>query len=310
MVSVTLRDAMKVGLIFKLILLVSIIPIGSTVQAQLSAITANTIQGSAPNIISAEGRTPDDINDILHFTIPNPQQTGKFITYFGDSSFEDVTFPETLTFNDFNIQDWDNSLLIDYDGDQPHPTEMITYTNLTATWVDKLGNTPNLADNLDSCFAPYKLTVKAENLTVKTEYGNPNHNTVGTLTKTFSINVDEPKICFIQPSYLGRASWANSDGTGRPLITIGGDGNKSASGTNFGGGYSDDFLPTIGFKAHIDSDKFPTTAFKGAAFTLITAQTTSPINFDITSAPSFTTLTANGTFTFNTQPPSLPLQSI
>ena len=289
----------KITRIFLSFSLLSVFIIDTAFSA-LSATTISTIHGTKPNILTANGTIPSDPNHILHFTIPDSSGS---ITYFGDSNFSGVMFSNALKFNDFDIDTWDASLFTDADGDQPASPNMVTYTNLIATWVDRYNKTPNSTDNLDPCYAPYKLKIDAVNLSVNSQYGDPMSNLLGNLSHTFTIKVEDitPKACFVKPDYLGWVNWSVS-GNGPPSVITNGTYNTPNS-SNFGGGYETDFVPTIGFKANVIGDKFPTIGFVGAKFNILTS---SSIIFDTTSIPGFMTLTQAGEVTFIADPPSLP----
>ncbi|MWP48706.1 MULTISPECIES: hypothetical protein [unclassified Gilliamella] len=105
---------------------------------------------------------------------------------------------------------------------------------------------------------PYQLTISASNVKVQSEYGIPSEHAYGSLSKTYTIKVDDFKVCYIKPASL---QIYDASGVGENTCT-----NKE--NCKFVGGYNPSvFFPNEGFSA-LAPTKFPTTAFDQAKFTL------------------------------------------
>ncbi|XKM13483.1 hypothetical protein RCS94_10735 [Orbaceae bacterium ac157xtp] len=227
----------------------------------LNATSANTIKGSAPQLIGEPGKTISDINYAVSFELASLSQR-----FYGNSDLPINGFPKTLKLSDFNPSFF-NSQYVDNDGDliatipfTPNPGVFVV------EWKDKYGQIIPSSDynkNLNGCFAPYQLKITAKNVEVHSEYGDPRTTVIGDITHTFTIKVDDnDKICGLRPTSadfvkaIGNATWQTNIGDGMP-------------DPNYGGGYDhSQFSPLFGFDPYLSPKKFPTTAFPQAAFTI------------------------------------------
>lgn len=257
----------------------------NNVNATLRAVSAKTIQGNHPYLVAEGNSIPADQNDILNFTIPTTD--GGVATYYGNTPLPMATltsgFSPNLKISDFNIMGADN--FRDDDGDEQMAPNGYVYS---ANWVDRFGVTPDSNELLDTCRAPYQLTISADNLNVVTQYGDPSNIVYSNLTKTFSIDVqyDNP-ICYIKPFDLY----------------------SSAKDPIYGGGHSADFNPLWGFKAQSiasSGKSWPTTAFSNAKFQIITRELdktndnyTFSVETDTNNALTYDSSTNYFTFTSN-----------
>ncbi|QIQ21498.1 hypothetical protein [Zophobihabitans entericus] len=272
--------------------------------ASLTASSAQTIQGRGPQLLTVDGAIPADINDFLHFSVPDTSEPAGYKTYVGDTDISNIYFPRTLKLSDFNIDIWDNDYT-DEDGDAPSSTSLVSYTSLVAQWKDKYGNVvSNTTGYLDSCVAPYTLTIEAQDFSVVSEYGDPISTLIGDLTKTFSINV-EPEICFLKPTHMAWINWSATGG-GPPTFVTGNGTYNPPSSNNFGAYYSEDFDPANGFKTKVSGDTFPTTGFENAKFTVATSSWPAGFSGFSSSNPAVASINSSTGLVTLTRPASLP----
>ncbi|WP_091122186.1 hypothetical protein [Gilliamella intestini] len=240
--------------------------------AALSAKTIKKIEGSAP-YIKLNGSAINELADLLSFQKPDsssgyveiyPSIDKVIYAHNGDKFNQFIT----KVVADGQPNHLSNIVGVSYaddDGDLAHLTMGITGT-LTATWsyrqpdgTIRTLSADELKNKLDSCQGPYQLTISANNVKVQSQYGIPSERAYGSLSKTYTIKVDDFKICYIKPASL---QIYDASGVGVNTCT-------NTTNCKFIGGYNPSvFIPNEGFSA-LAPTKFPTTAFDKAKFTLI-----------------------------------------
>lgn len=211
------------------------------------------------------------------------------VTYreFGASYSTSLIFSDTQKISDFTINgllpsDFQASHYWDSDGDNPSSSTPLTVGTLSYTWVDN-NSTPIPSADYNKKFLqlkasgyifPLTLTIVNQDVQVHSEYGDPLSSQKVTITKQYIIN-NEQGFYAVKPRSTGRScQWVEkTNGMGSDA-----DGWVCASQTTdrqnghsdpYGGGYSSDYIPDVGFKASPSADPFPTVGFKGAEFQLI-----------------------------------------
>ncbi|XKM14024.1 hypothetical protein RCS94_02360 [Orbaceae bacterium ac157xtp] len=161
----------------------------------------------------------------------------------------------------------DFNLATDYydgEGDIAHDVNPFTLGNLTYEWYDGAGNQLDDMSKTIGCSGfnlPLRLNITMHNIQAHSKYGLPRDSAGVTLNKSYLITSNSG-LCYLKP---GSMHWYDGGGWGsrrNPIV---------------GGGYTDDFDPTFGFKADAGT-KFPTIGFPGAKFQLI--MTGAPTNYD------------------------------
>ncbi|XKM14138.1 hypothetical protein RCS94_02935 [Orbaceae bacterium ac157xtp] len=257
----------------------------------LSATSANTIKGSAPWFTGQSGAKK------LGFKIGNTtysESAGNLSTATGAIN----NFNAGLMLDEFevtNLTATDFSLTTDYydaDGDASYSTKADTFSmgSVTYDWYEN-GKDPDVDAPISvtnqtlgcgsSLSLPLTLKITLPNVKVKSRYGNPNESGEMNLVQMYKIG-SESGICFAKPNSL---HWRNDYGT-------------SGNSTN-GGGYTSDFDPSNGFKASA-SQKFPTTGFPEAEFTLIMVG--NPTDYTFTSSDSRVKVGSDGKVTLKRKP--------
>ncbi|XKM12627.1 hypothetical protein RCS94_06270 [Orbaceae bacterium ac157xtp] len=232
----------------------------------LSATSANTIKGNAPTFMGQSGASK------LGFKIGttmyseregNLSSSSSVINYFNAGLKLSDFMVISLAATDFSP----TTDFYDADGDEGFSTATDTFLmgSVTYDWYE--GNTrldktnATVMNKTLDCGSglnlPLTLKITLPNVKVRSRYGDPNESGETDLVKTYKIG-STSGICYVKPNNLETAS---SD----PL---------------HGGGYTDDFEPSKGFKASADP-KFPTTGFPGAEFKLI--MTSSNSNWEFSS---------------------------
>ncbi|XKM12554.1 hypothetical protein RCS94_05895 [Orbaceae bacterium ac157xtp] len=250
----------------------------------LSATSANTIKGSAPWFKGQSGAKK------LGFKIGNTtySESEGNLSSTDDNVFDPALTPNhfqitALTANDFTVQD-------DYEdvnGDSASSTPF-TMDSMSVVWKDRTNRVLTSSDmaKMLGCGGdlnlPLTLTITIPNVQVHSEYGDPRDSDPAVLEQNYKINTTQG-FCFARPNSL---SWAQDWGA-------------SGNSTN-GGGYTEDFDPDNGFKAEptLSPDKFPTTGFPGAQFTLIMTGNNSDWTFRSVGG---SVVDANGKVTLNSK---------
>lgn len=260
---------MKINLI-----LFSFLFLSCNANALLSTHTINVINGNEPQIInktSAENNLKFIVNGVSYSESIGNIQSNKIAEFDGD-----------LTFNDFNIPVYTSNDLDkinnygDRDGDNPDPTNPFVLGETKYSWYDN--NNVQISseeyNNIIGCGSGYKMPLKLViSLIAKanSQYGIPKQGKDETLEKTYQI-APQSKICYAKPYALVTnpgGQWRGMSANG-VLQSWNVPDFKNAH-PNYGGGYTNDYVPNWGFKASpsVSNEKFPTTGFPGAQFQLI-----------------------------------------
>ncbi|WP_141674973.1 hypothetical protein [Gilliamella sp. Bif1-4] len=285
--------------------------------AALSAKTIKAIEGSAP-YIKLNGSAINELADLLSFqksdsssnyVVIYPSINKVIYAHNGDKFNQFIT----KVVADGQPKRLSNIVGVSYgddDGDFAHSTMGITGT-LTATWryrqpdgTIKTLSSDELTNKLDSCQSPYQLTISANSVKALSQYGIPFEHAYGSLSKTYTIKVDDFKVCYIKPASL------------QIYDASGVDDNTCTNTTNckFIGGYNPRvFFPNEGFSA-LAPTKFPTTAFDQAKFTLRMSNEQSDYIYT-SSNPNLVSISnvagSEGVVTFNSSVhPNLPFNVI
>ncbi|XKM14405.1 hypothetical protein RCS94_04330 [Orbaceae bacterium ac157xtp] len=258
----------------------------------LSATSANVIQGRAPIFTVQYGAKR------LGFTVNGTyySESEGNLSSTDDNLFDAGLTPNdfhviTLTANDFTVQDD----YYDADGDEAHPSTPFTVGSISYTWKDRTGKTLSKNDKkkMIGCGGnlklPLTLTINLSNVQLHSKYGNPKYSAPRILKRNYKIMATQG-ICFARP---GSLDWFDM-GTG------------ATRHSTKGGGYTTDFVPNYGFKADptVSSEKFPTTAFRGARFQLVMTGSQTDWNYSVITNPNgaVTVDTINGWVTINNKP--------
>lgn len=212
-------------------------------------ITEDQVIGHAPQLI-------ENADKYLSFSYDGKH----FYSELGNHSVLDNYLP-ILKFNDFTTQALSDDVYLDLDGDLKADINAITTQSMRLSWKDSTGK-PIARNDMDKTLGcdefagPYALTITANNIHIKSKYGNPSSNTVAILNKEYTINVG-PGVCGIKPTnldwYDGQTFNKNSGNT---------------TPTMNGGGYTADFDPIHGFKYQptLSAQTFPTIGYPDARF--------------------------------------------
>lgn len=215
-------------------------PIDAT--AKISAITINTIQGTAP-YIELNGEKITDVGQLLSIKIGDKRYIsdakGNIQQVSEDGTLTPMTAPITLaeagdSFDSVSTQVPANSMTYALDDnniipsssrksdDGDAPFTLVGY--LKGEWKDKEGNTigNNLADSVSVSKGPYTLTLTTTgNPSISTPYGDPNTTTYGNGTAVYTINpasgpiihYAKPNMSYATGQYAGPANmWDTSKG--------------------------------------------------------------------------------------------------
>lgn len=252
--------------------------------AALSATTANTMVGRKPALSFDGGITvADNIDELVSFNMPDG--TGGEVK-IGPTVTSVVAEPD-WTLEQFVAQvtadGMAKTISADYyyDADGDEQAAIPVSGNLTATWTyqeqDKPGNwitkklsASDLSEHFDACLGDYTLTITANNVKALSKYGDPIDNSYGSISQSYTVSVNDYKICFAKPNQMivkWENTWLDGDSDPSDVYDTWNSGNPNRS-SNYGGGYSNDFDPVQGFKASA-AIKFPTTGFPKAKFQLV-----------------------------------------
>ncbi|OCG64457.1 hypothetical protein A9G30_07460 [Gilliamella sp. Fer4-1] len=194
--------------------------ISNNVASILSAVTTKEIYGSAPYLTFDGGRShADSVSPLLSIMLPD----NKVINALEDESSmespimldkKSVTFADIKTLVPFknypNILTDEvidnNGYWQDDDGDKLNHTST---SKLTINWQNLEGQdiTSYVKNNsnsvLNGCDAPYKLTLKLDDIEIVTQYGIPSKSgkfTGGKHTYYIYPKIDKPKFCYAKPN--------------------------------------------------------------------------------------------------------------
>lgn len=268
----------------------------TTAHAALTAVTANTIHGTAP-YLKINNTNLINLEQLLGFEMPKRDGSGG--TEFIDATMAKTPIlipPSGMTFNQVvalveadNIpHDIAKSKISDADGDAANLTNASVSGSVTVTWRNNgvVMSNAELGDNplKNPCDNNYTLTISADSVEVKTKYGVPNSKTYGTHAGITYTIVPDTAVCYVRPNQMDtreNRGWLNvakrawQEGSGMP-------------DKDNGGGYIEaDFDPEHGFKPNImlDIDKrFPTTGFPGAQFGIVMSGLQSDWKFEVVSS--------------------------
>ncbi|QIQ20788.1 hypothetical protein [Zophobihabitans entericus] len=263
--------------------------------AAIQARTAMTIQGHAPTL-------QDIPENNLSFSVDGGT------TFYSDAlNNVPMVLSKDLRFDEFVTQSLNDESYYDSDGDVKLSTGSVESLPAipTITWIDNAGRTVSPADyskgiGCAGYEAPFKLMIVADNVTVKSEYGDSRVNNLGTLSKQYEIN-PSTGICSVKPNQLivqPSQQWMGFDGSAWVW--------NSGVATVDGGGYSADFDPVAGFKTvpTVSSSTFPTTGFPKARFQLAMSGGSSFYTFSVLNASPAGSVTVDsaGTVVLESKP--------
>ncbi|XKM12920.1 hypothetical protein RCS94_07780 [Orbaceae bacterium ac157xtp] len=249
----------------------------------LSATSANTIQGRAPTVQ----------NGSLGFEVNGE----RFSVALGniDPSVAKA-FDAGLSLKHFTVMNLRNADYYDADGDVAHSTMPFTVGTKSIKWyksngteITDLNQQLGCGSNLGSVLT---LKIKMQNIQVHSEHGDPRDNALTALEQSYKITGTQG-ICYVVP---GSLYWENYASAGSPAGT---------RHPTKGGGYTEDFVPTKGFKPNptVSSVKFPTTAFPGARFQLVMTGSQTDWKYTVPTNPnSAVSVDTNGWVTINRKP--------
>ena len=260
----------------------------NSANAALTAVTANTIHGTAPKFTATSGA--NKLGFVINGTNYSEQignitsATPKFLS--GGLTFNDFTVATFLTTADFNVAtDYQ-----DDDGDDAHPTTPFTIGTTTYSWEDG-SNTPIPPADYNKMIGcgngytmPLRLTITTA-VQIRSEYGDPRDNTAS-LTKTYEID-SSTGICYLKPNQMNvfpGESWAGYNTAG---VFTGWNTGTGYRHPTYGGGYSSDFVPGKGFIAGA-ATKFPTTGFPGAQFDMVMSNASNLWTYTVESGSNVT----------------------
>ncbi|OCL30538.1 hypothetical protein [Gilliamella sp. wkB171] len=249
----------------------------------LSTSTAKAIEGNAPEVINTVSAANNHgfIVGGVFYSEASKNIKGNEVKEFDDDS---------LTLKDFKIQEFGiNTLQVrinyrDKDGDKVNPYIRFLIDDTSYKWYDSNGKVITDFSQKLGCGGGYSLPLTLEITTsAKTvsTYGIPNESDNVPITKRYQISF-KPQVCYVKPYSLEIFPMYQWRGVNSSTSGIA-DWNQEAykvPNSVYGGGYTSDYVPNMGFKASPTASggkKFPTTGFPGAKFQLIV--TGSPTNY-------------------------------
>ncbi len=189
----------------------------------ISATSLKSIQGSAPYLIF-DGQQSDDLSPLLTVKLPAPNGDVTTITKDTNSSandpiilasntkFSDIeTFVKLPSENNTYPKIQLSNVLANSWGDEDGDEVNFASNNesLTLSWSDNEGNslTEEIKNNqnmeLDPCYAPYKLTLSADQFTLRTDYGVPRDSNYQSVAHDYYFYPEISsgvKFCYAQPN--------------------------------------------------------------------------------------------------------------
>ncbi|OCG22638.1 hypothetical protein A9G11_06975 [Gilliamella sp. wkB108] len=264
----------------------------------LSGTTAKVINGTEPYLLLPDGVTEvtkDNIDTLLDdwFTIyiPDPTDKNQRIKLTRDLADKGIyelakntklseiqaiveadNQPHTVT-TDFKVGD--------VDGDADNPVNTSVSAEIQACWINELnplGCEKFLQyQTVDDCTGPYNLTLKfGTPFAARTKYGIPNSRAYGVndYSVTYKFLVDNKRICWLQPFSM---DYFHSDNVGEEITIREGyyrrfwdwRGKINPDEDHSVGEYMTKQRGWLRKYDGVYGDKFPTTGFKGARFSIL-----------------------------------------
>ncbi|WP_218056808.1 hypothetical protein, partial [Gilliamella sp. wkB292] len=259
------------------------------VQA-LSTTTAKAIEGSAPEVINidlAANKQGFTVNSIFYSEASNNIKGDVVKEFSGDLS------PANFIVKNFYYNSLDNTLnYADKDGDGIDTSKPFLLSFTSKQWYDGNGKLITDISKTMGCGSSYPMPLTLEITTqVKTysKYGIPRESDYVPIVKRYQIS-SKPQFCYAKPYSLEIFPMYQWRGVNSSTSGIA-DWNQEAykdPNSVYGGGYTSDYVPNMGFKASptvSGGKKFPTTGFPGAKFQLIVTGSPSSYTFSVPNNP-------------------------
>ncbi|TSJ87953.1 hypothetical protein FPQ14_11455 [Gilliamella apicola] len=243
----------------------------------LDATTANFIHGHQPVISFDNGKTSNDnVLPLLFLNLPDKQIEA--VDDNSSSANPIILNKQWITFNDIKTsilyENYPSTTLLNiisknkywFDSDGDDLSIVTGYFKIkwqTSDGTDitnQVKNNPD--DELDSCKAPYKLSLSADSGSLVTRYGVPDIGTFKGGSHIFYLQPKNPKVCYAQPNVANDSS----NNTTYPDL----DGPNWAKGRGF-----------IPQNVNYPGQNFPTVASNNLKFYLILKGTTPEEIIDI-----------------------------
>ena len=274
---------------------------------KVSALTTQTVKainGNKPEFVDIENASKKQGFKVLE-------------TFYSESSNnikgeEIKEFDSNLKFSDFKVALLDLDVQSNYqdaDGDKIREAQPFK-TKTTYAWQDNEGNEikEDKAETIIGCGSGYSMPLT---LTIKTlvntysEKGIPNESDSVELIKSYKIAA-KSELCYAKP-YATEVVPTNQ------WVGINPDDSYSWNDPKFilrnpnnGGGYSNDYVPNLGYKINPKESlgkKFPTTGFPGAKFQLVMTGAQTDYEFSIAASPGDkVSIDKKGYITLNDKP--------
>ncbi|MWN05489.1 hypothetical protein [Gilliamella sp. Pas-s95] len=203
----------KSSLAFAALLLLSCSFGTQALSIYMSSSTSNVIEGSEPYLTFDGGRTKEfSAKTLLSITLPD----GRIIkpTFNTSNAMNPIRLPYAgITLGDIgtlippsadsvSLNDLVNTYHYwgDADGDGEDTNGVTVTGSISVNFTDKDGNTVGRNDILDSCKAPYKITLSSTEGSLTTQYGVPNTSHFDSYSVSYYINPYDSSICYIRPN--------------------------------------------------------------------------------------------------------------
>ena len=260
----------------------------------LATKTTNIIHGYAPEVIDtklASDKHGFTLNGVFYSESTGNIKEGEINEFDGN-----------LTFNDFVIKLFDYQSLDnqknyqDVDGDKIDPIQPFLMTTTTWQWFDANGvKIPDgEKDKIIGCGSGYPMPLRLEisnQVQTISQYGIPRKSDFVTIKKVYKIAA-KPELCSAKPNDIvlsPRTQWRTYDATITSPVSGPWEwnGSNTIPNSKHGGGYTNDFIPNMGFKINptVSTARFPTTGFPGAKFQLLMSGAQQDYSYSISVNP-------------------------
>ena len=260
----------------------------------LTAKTANSIYGYAPEFINtklASDKHGFTLNGVFYSESTGNIKEGEVKEFDGNLTFNHFVV------NLFSYQSLDKQKNYqDVDGDNIDPVKPFLMTVTSSQWFDANGVKIPDGDKgkIIGCGSGYPMPLRLEisnQVQTFSQYGIPRTSNFVTLKKVYQIAV-RPELCSVKPNDMvvsPRTQWRTYDATITSPVSGPWEwnGKNTKPNSKHGGGYSDDFIPNMGFKINpkVSTAKFPTTGFPGAKFQLLMSGAQRDYSYSIVANP-------------------------
>ncbi|MCX8730088.1 hypothetical protein J3U66_06815 [Gilliamella sp. B2969] len=260
-----------------------------TAQA-LSTTTAKAIEGSAPEVINidlAANKQGFTVNGVFYSEASNNIKGDVIKEFSGELS------PADFIVKNFYYNSLDNTLnYADKDGDGIDTSKPFLLSFTSKQWYDSNGKLITDTSKTMGCGSSYPMPLTLEITTqVKTysKYGMPRESDYVPIVKRYQIS-SKPQVCYAKPYSLEIFPMYQWRGVNSSTGGIADWNQETYKVPNpvYGGGYTADYVPNMGFKVNPTvsaGKKFPMTGFPGAKFQLIVSGAQTDYSFSIPNNP-------------------------